>query len=205
MGLSRSARCCRRPIDVFSDHARQVIRRSGRRAPSAMTTCGSPSSGSDANWQVYGPRKVWQQSAAKIDVARCTVERLMGAGHGRRGPRPRMGHDDRRRVRWRFGRSPVHRDAAQSALGPTTYVATWKGFVYVAFVIDVFSRRIVGWRVGRRWGRLRARCARTSGVRPWRGSLSGLVHHSAGYAVSRCGTPATSKPRRLDDNALADR
>ena len=98
------------------------------------------------------------------------------------------------RVRWRaspgFGRSPVHRDAAQSALGLRLHLrrhviprrarsARVKGFVYVAFVIDVFSRRIVGWRVS---ASLRtdfvldaleqAVCDRGAD------RVSGLVHHS---------------------------
>ena len=60
-----------------------------------------------------------------------------------------------------------------------TYVATWQGFVYVAFVIDVFARRIVGWRVSRTCAReLRARCPRAGAVRIGAGSSGGLVHHS---------------------------
>jgi transposase InsO family protein len=62
-----------------------------------------------------------------------------------------QGHDGHRRDRHpAAGPRPsrVHRDAAEPALvADITYVATWAGFVYVAFVIDVFSRRIVGWRV----------------------------------------------------------
>ena len=98
--------------------------------------------------------KVWQQLGREdVAVARCTVERLMGA----------MGMAGAVR-----GRAWVTTTAAASAgvrppdlvdrqftatrpnqlwVSDFTYVATWKGFVYVAFVIDVFSRRIVGWRV----------------------------------------------------------
>jgi transposase InsO family protein len=103
--------------------------------------------------QVYGARKVWRQLGRdRIPVARCTVERLM-RGMGLQGA-----------VRGKKRRTTIPADAAArpvdlvsrsfTATRPNalwvadlTYVATWGGFVYVAFVIDVFSRRIVGWRV----------------------------------------------------------
>lgn len=106
----------------------------------------------DANRRVYGVRKVWRQLRREgTTVARCTVERLMRA-EGLAGV-----------VRGRRVRTTVPDVAAErpgdlvqrhfSATRPNqlwvadvTYVATWSGFVYVAFVIDVFSRRIVGWR-----------------------------------------------------------
>jgi transposase InsO family protein len=108
----------------------------------------------DEHRQVYGPRKVWRQLRREgVRVARCTVERLM-RDLGLRGA-----------VRGRAWRITTHSDP--TAARPTdlvdrqftatrpnqlwvadfTYVATWRGFVYVAFVIDVFARRIVGWRV----------------------------------------------------------
>ena len=105
-----------------------------------------------ANRRVYGARKVWQQLRREaIAVARCTVERLMGelgiAG-AVRGARVRTTVPDAAR--------PQPPDLVQRAFTATqpnalwvadfTYVATWQGMVYVAFVIDVFSRRIVGWR-----------------------------------------------------------
>jgi putative transposase len=139
----------------------------------------------EENFRVYGVRKVWRQlRRAGIAIARCTTARLMrqmeitGAVRGRtvkttvsnpavpclrdkvnrqfRAPRPNM--------LW---------------VSDFTYVATWQGFVYVAFVIDAFARRIVGWRV--------SRSAETGFVldaleqalyerRPFRGG--GLVHHS---------------------------
>jgi putative transposase len=108
----------------------------------------------DEHEQVYGPRKVWKQLRREGHrVARCTVERLMrdlglrGAGRGRA---------------WKVTTQPdvvVARPADlverrftatrpnQLWVADFTYVATWRGFVYVAFVIDVFARRIVGWRV----------------------------------------------------------
>ena len=109
----------------------------------------------DANFQVYGVRKVWRQLLREgYDVARCTVARLMkkmalqGVIRGRRvrttvsdkaTPCP-LDHVNRRfkaprpNVLW---------------VSDFTYVATWTGFVYVAFVIDAYARRIVGWRVSR--------------------------------------------------------
>lgn len=107
----------------------------------------------DENKQVYGPRKVWRQlKREKHTVARCTVERLMrrlglrGTVRGRKfkvttipdttAPRPM----DLVTRQFRATRPN------QLWVADLTYVATWRGFVYVAFVIDVFSRRIVGWR-----------------------------------------------------------
>ncbi len=105
------------------------------------------------NRRVYGAKKVWQQLGREgFCVARCTVARLM-RDMGLRGV-----------VRGRRVRTTVPAEAAERPLdlvernftaerpnqlwvADLTYVATWRGFVYVAFVIDVFSRRIVGWRV----------------------------------------------------------
>ncbi len=139
----------------------------------------------DANFGVYGVRKVWRQLGREgKKVARCTVARLMR----------RMGLQGA--VRGREVRTTVSNPAVVCPLDRVnrqfhaprpnalwlsdfTYVATWQGFVYVAFVIDAFARRIVGWRV--------SRTAHASFVldaleqalherRPVQGS--GLVHHS---------------------------
>ena len=106
-----------------------------------------------ANFEVYDVRKLWQQLRREgFAVARCTVARLMRQ-MGLRGA-----------VRGRRVRTTVPSDASDRPLdlverdftaerpnrlwvSDLTYVATWRGFVYVAFVIDAFSRRIVGWRV----------------------------------------------------------
>ena len=105
-----------------------------------------------ANRRVYGAKKVWKQLHREgVPVARCTVARLMGA-MGLRGV------VRGRRVQTTLPAATVERpaDLVQrnfTAMRPNqlwvsdlTYVATWRGFAYVAFVIDVFSRRIVGWR-----------------------------------------------------------
>lgn len=106
-----------------------------------------------ANMQVYGVRKVWHQLQREgIAVARCTVERLMrrlGLQGVRRGKRVRTTMADGSqacpldRVNRHF-----HADRPnQLWVSDFTYVSTWQGWLYVAFVIDVLARRIVGWRV----------------------------------------------------------
>jgi putative transposase len=109
----------------------------------------------EANFHVYGVRKVWRQLGRDgITVARCTVARLMQAMGLKgvvRGKGVRTTTPDPAAV------CPLDRVNRQvkaprpNALWVSdfTYVATWSGFVYVAFVIDVFARRIVGWRVSR--------------------------------------------------------
>ncbi|QWT45732.1 IS3 family transposase [Azospira inquinata] len=108
-----------------------------------------------ANFQVYGADKVWRQLRREgIEVARCTVERLMRRLGLRGVMRGKV-------VRTTFGApaAPCPLDRVnrqfkadrpnQLWVSDFTYVSTWAGFVYVAFVIDVFARRIVGWRVSR--------------------------------------------------------
>ncbi|PVE20236.1 IS3 family transposase [Microvirga sp. KLBC 81] len=137
-----------------------------------------------ANFGVYGVRKVWRQMKREgIAVARCTVARLMrqmGLQGVVRGKSIRTTVSD--------ASAPCPRDRVNrqfTAPRPNalwvsdfTFVATWSGFVYVAFVIDAFARRIVGWRV--------SRSARAEFVldaleqalhdrQPWRASL---IHHS---------------------------
>jgi transposase InsO family protein len=108
----------------------------------------------DANHQVYGPRKVWKQLRREGHrVARCTVERLMRA-MGLRGASRGRAWVVTTRTDAAAARPADLVDRRFTATRPNqlwvadfTYVATWRGFVYVAFVIDVFARRIVGWRV----------------------------------------------------------
>jgi putative transposase len=141
--------------------------------------------GYEENFRVYGVRKVWRQLLREgIAVARCTVARLMR----------RMGLQGV--VRGKTVRTTISKAAALCPLDRVnrqfkaprpnalwvsdfTYVATWAGFVYVAFIIDAFARRIVGWRVS---------CTAHAGFvldaleqalherQPVRGD--GLVHHS---------------------------
>ena len=107
----------------------------------------------DENKQVYGVRKVWKQLRREgFRIARCTVERLMrrlGLRGVIRGRTIKTTFSDKAapcpldKVNRQF------RAARPNALWVSdfTYVSTWQGFVYVAFVIDVFARRIVGWKV----------------------------------------------------------
>ena len=137
----------------------------------------------DENFFVYGAYKVWRQlNREQISAARCTVERLMRS-LGLQGV-----------VRGRSCRTTISDDAAdrpadlvnrqfkatrpnQLWVADITFVATWTGFVYVAFVIDVYARRIVGWRV--------ANSLRTDLVLDAleqalhsRTGTQGLIHHS---------------------------
>ncbi len=109
----------------------------------------------DDNYQVYGVRKAWHQLKREgFEVARCTVERLMkqiaicGAV---RGKAVKTTVPD---TSVPCPRDKVNRQFRASApnllwVSDFTYVSTWQGFVYVAFVIDTFADRIVGWRVSR--------------------------------------------------------
>jgi len=137
----------------------------------------------DDNFQVYGARKVWRQlNREQIPVARCTVERLMrslelqGAMRGRKC-RTTIADDS-------AARPPDHVNRQFQATRPNelwvadfTYVATWSGFVYVAFVIDVFARRIIGWRVARSMRAELVLDALEQAI--WaRSGIEGVVHHS---------------------------
>ena len=108
-----------------------------------------------ANFRVYGARKVWRQLGREnVTVARCTIERLMrrmGLQGVVRGRRCRTTIADASAalpgdlVKRHFRAERPN----QLWVADFTYVATWSGFVYTAFVIDVFARRIIGWRVAR--------------------------------------------------------
>lgn len=139
----------------------------------------------DANFQAYGVRKIWRQLQREgCNVARCSVARLMRQ-IGLQGAI--RGKPVRTTVSNKAAPCPLdlvnrqfHAPAPNALwLADFTYVVTWQGFVYVAFIIDAFARRIVGWRV--------SRSARTDFVldaleqalyerRPVR--RGGLVHHS---------------------------
>src|SRR6266511_2135422 len=157
MGSSRSARSCRSPGATCYEHkAREAeperlpprVRRDVEISQEIQRVW-------DENFHVYGARKIWRQLCREgVAVARCSVERLMRS-LGLQGV-----------VRGGKRRTTISRDQTDypadlvkrqfAAIRPNqlwvadfTYVATWAGFVYAAFVIDVFSRRIIGWRVAR--------------------------------------------------------
>jgi putative transposase len=106
-----------------------------------------------ANMRVYGADKVWKQLRREgSDVARCTVERLMrkcglrGVVRGK-PVRTTIGDKAAPRPLDHVNRQFQAQRPNQLWVSDFTYVSTWQGFVYVVFVIDVFARRIVGWRV----------------------------------------------------------
>jgi transposase InsO family protein len=135
------------------------------------------------NREVYGARKVWKQLGREgVTVARCTVERLMrsmglqGAIRGRRF-KTTIPDEAAMRPADRVSRNFSATRPNQLWVADLTYVATWQGFVYVAFVIDVFSRKIVGWRAT---ASLRTDLALDALEQAlWaRPDTEGLIHHS---------------------------
>ena len=138
------------------------------------------------NRSVYGPRKVWKQMGREgLREARCRVRRLMremglvGAVRGRAWITTTQAGPEVDRPLDLVDRHFTATRPNQLWVSDFTYVATWRGFVYVAFVIDVFARRIVGWRVSSSLATdfvldaleqaIYARCGRAP---------DGLVHHS---------------------------
>jgi transposase InsO family protein len=136
------------------------------------------------NFGVYGVRKVWRQLGREgIEVARCTVERLMrqmglrGAVRGRRFKRTTIVDETAARPLDLVQRDFTADSPNQLWVADLTYVATWKGFAYVAFITDVFSRKIVGWRVSNSLRSDLALDALEQAVHA-RSNLENLVHHS---------------------------
>jgi putative transposase len=137
-----------------------------------------------ANWQVYGADKVWlQMNREGIRVARCTVERLMrrlGLQGARRGKAVRTTTPDAAapcpldRVNRVFKAERPN----QLWVSDFTYVSTWQGWLYVAFVIDVFARRIVGWRVSRTMQTDFVLDALEQALYERQPAANALVHHS---------------------------
>jgi transposase InsO family protein len=136
-----------------------------------------------ANWRAYGAKKVWKQlNRERIAVARCTVARLMRALALRgvvRGRRVRTTIPDAQADRPQdlVQRNFTATRPNQLWVSDFTYVATWRGFVYVAFVIDVFSRRIVGWRASTSMRSDLALDALEQALYD-RETDAGLIHHS---------------------------
>jgi putative transposase len=138
----------------------------------------------DENFGVYGYRKVWHQMKREgFDVARCTVARLMskmGLSGVIRGKRVKTTVADKA--------APCPRDHVNRQFNADrpnvlwvsdfTYVSTWTGFVYVAFVIDAFARKIVGWRVSRSAHAGFVLDALEQALHERRPIGGGLVHHS---------------------------
>jgi putative transposase len=157
---------------------------------------GSPAAAGEAGWRavgplrrvfeenfgVYGVRKVWRQLTREgVDVARCTVARLtMGLQGVVRRKRMKTTINDKATP------CPLDKVNKQFAadrpnklwVSDFAYVATWSGFVYVAFVIDVYARRIVGWRASRTASAGFVLDALEQALHARRPVEGGLVHHS---------------------------
>ncbi|EKD5709206.1 IS3 family transposase [Escherichia coli] len=135
----------------------------------------------DENHQVYGVRKVWRQLLREgIRVARCTVARLMavmGLAGVLRGKKVRT-TVSRKTVATgdRVNRQFVAERPDQLWVADFTYVSTWQGFVYVAFIIDVFAGYIVGWRVSSSMETTFVLDALEQAL--WARRPSGTIHHS---------------------------
>lgn len=136
------------------------------------------------HFQVYGVRKVWRQLKREgVAVARCTVERLMRR-LGLRGVI--RGRAIRTTISDKATPSPLDRVNRQFRadrpnqlwVSDYTYVSTWQGFVYVAFVIDVYARRIVGWRVSRTAHTDFVLDALEQALHDRRPTRRALIHHS---------------------------
>ena len=137
----------------------------------------------EENFGVYGARKVWRQLGREgFVLARCTIERLMrelglqGVVRGRKR-RTTIAAEHAERPLDRVNRQFLASRPNQLWVADFTYVATWSGFVYVAFVIDVFARRIIGWRVSRSMHAELVLDALEQAL--WsRSRVEGVVHHS---------------------------
>jgi putative transposase len=135
------------------------------------------------NRRVYGAHKVWKQlNREGMPVARCTVERLMrqeglrGVVRGRK-TRTTIPDELADRPADLVDRNFTAERPNQLWVADLTYVATWAGFAYVAFVVDVYSRMIVGWRVSRSLRSDLALDALEQALHARR-DTEGLIHHS---------------------------
>ena len=172
------------------------------------------------NFDVYGVRKTWRQMNREgLRVARCTVGRLMhrlGLRGAVRGRRFKTTVPDLAAARPADLVERQFRATRPNQLwvADFTYVATWRGFVFVAFVIDVFARRIVGWRVSTSLKTELVLDALEQAVHD-RADTDGLVHHSDrgcqylslrySERLAECGIrPSVGSSGDSYDNALAE-
>jgi transposase InsO family protein len=149
--------CAVLPIAPSVYYERQARRRDPQRQPARAQRDATLGEHIARVWrehrEVYGVRKIWKQLLREgVAVARCTVARLMrrlglaGAVRGRAWRRTTIPETAAPRPPDLVTRQFTAARPNQLWVADLTYVATWRGFVYVAFVIDAFSRRIVGWR-----------------------------------------------------------
>ncbi|EMP4205475.1 IS3 family transposase [Klebsiella variicola] len=160
----------------------------------------------DENHSVYGVRKVWRQLLREgIRVARCTVARLMtvmGLAGVRRGKKVRTTVSRKDAAAGdRVNRQFVAERPDQLWVADFTYVSTWQGFAYVAFIINVFAGVIVGWRVSSSMETTFVLDALEQAL--WARRPSGTIHHSdkGSQYVSLASTGSTGDSY---DNAMAE-
>ena len=161
----------------------------------------------DANLQVYGVRKIWRQLTREgIRVARCSVARLMremglqGAVRGRRF-KTTIADDAAARPADLVNRTFTATRPNALWVADLTYVATWAGFVYVAFVIDVFARVIVGWRVARshaRWAPISRSMPSSKRCMPGLLSTSSSITAIGARSISQFATPNAWRRQALN-------
>jgi len=137
-----------------------------------------------ANREVYGAKKVWRAMHRQgVAVARCTVERLMrdlglkGEVRGR-GVRTTWSDPAAANPLDRVNRNFTAERPNQLWVADFTFVSTWQGFAYVAFIVDVYSRFIVGWRVSRNMKTDFVLDALEQALYARQPEKSGLIHHS---------------------------
>src|SRR6056297_2494295 len=154
MGSSRSTGSCKSPLSTF--YERLAIEHDPDRASDCAKRDAYLRKEMKDVWEktrsVYGARKLWHaMKRKKIDIARCTVERLMrqlGIQGVRRGKRIKTTHSQPAdqcpldKVNRPFRATQPN----ELWVSDFTFVSTWRGFVYVAFVVDTFANRIVGWK-----------------------------------------------------------
>lgn len=136
------------------------------------------------NYEVYGARKVWRQMHREHQtVARCTVERLMremglcGVVRGK-AVKTTQADPENPNPRDRVKRQFTAERPNQLWVSDFTFVSTWQGFAYVAFIVDVYSRFIVGWRVSRHMRTEFVLDALEQALHTRRPEPHQLVHHS---------------------------
>jgi len=138
----------------------------------------------EENDDAYGVRKMWRElKRQKVAVARCTVGRLMGdlglsgVVRGKAFKKTTVADETAVRPADLVNRNFTASRPNELWVADLTYVATWVGFVYVAFVIDVYSRAVVGWRASRSLRTDLALDALEQAIH-MRGNTEGLIHHS---------------------------
>lgn len=206
------ARCSDRPVDLYHAAGRLPSRQALRDEDLTVEIARVHAS----NYGVYGARKVWLAlNRDGIDVARCSVERLMkklGLRGVRRGKQCKTTCADPAAARPTdlVNRHFAPRAPNQLSVADFTYVPTWSGMVYVAFVIDAYARRILGWRAATTMTTTLVLDALDQAVwtrnRDGIKDLAGLIHHNdaGSQYLDRLHRPAHRSPAREASRRRSD-